>query len=150
MSQLGNKQLHYFLCGVGQEETAIRSFASEHGLTENIHFLGFRNDVRELLPACDIFVMPSFREGLSRSLREAMACGLPCVVSGIRGNTDLVQKGGGHLCSPSSAAEFAEAIKDCTEADRKAMGAVNIQSVKRFDLSIVTDEWEKIYKDVLL
>ena len=149
MAEVNNKDLHYFLCGVGQEEAAIKSFASEHGLTENIHFLGYRNDVKELLSACDIFVMPSFREGLSRSLMEAMACGLPCVVSKIRGNTDLVPKGSGHLCAPSSSAEFAEGLRDCIASDRKAMGALNMQSVKNFDISIVIAEWEKIYKDVL-
>lgn len=149
MAEVNNKNLHYFLCGVGQEEAAIKSFAAEHGLTENIHFLGYRNDVKELLAACDIFVMPSFREGLSRSLMEAMACGLPCVVSKIRGNTDLVPKGGGHLCAPSSSAEFAEGLRDCIASDRKAMGALNMQSVKNFDISIVIAEWEKIYKDVL-
>ena len=149
MADINNKHLHYFLCGVGPEEAAIKSYASEHGLTENIHFLGYRNDVKELLSACDIFVMPSFREGLSRSLMEAMACGLPCVVSKIRGNTDLIQKGGGHLCSPDSSAEFAEGIRDCLASDRKKMGALNMQSVKKYDLSIVIAEWEKIYKDVL-
>lgn len=80
---------------------------------------------------------------------EAMACGLPCVVSKIRGNTDLVPKGGGHLCSPSSSAEFAEGLRDCIASDRKAMGTLNMQSVKNFDISIVIAEWEKIYKDVL-
>jgi len=150
MAEIKNKQLHYYLCGVGQEEASIRSFASEHGLDKNIHFLGYRNDIKDLLAASDIFVMPSFREGLSRSLMEAMACGLPCVVSKIRGNTDLVKKGGGYLCSPSSPKEFADGIKKCMGSDRKAMGALNLESVKMYDLSIVIDEWEKIYKDVLL
>ena len=149
MAEIKNKSLQYFLCGVGPEQEAIKSFAAEHGLTEKLHFLGYRNDIKELLSACDIFVMPSFREGLSRSLMEAMACGLPCVVSDIRGNTDLIQKGGGHLCSPSSSAEFADGIRACLSSDRKAMGAVNVQSVKKYDLGIVIAEWEKIYKDVL-
>ena len=149
MAEINDPKLHYYMCGVGQEEAAIKSFASQHGLDKNIHFLGYRNDVKELLSACDIFVMPSFREGLSRSLMEAMACGLPCVVSKIRGNTDLIQKGGGHLCSPSSSAEFAKGIRDCMTSDRKAMGAINMQSVKNYDISIVIAEWEKIYKDVL-
>lgn len=149
MAEVNNKDLHYYLCGVGQEEGAIKSFAAEHGITDNLHFLGYRNDVRELLSACDIFVMPSYREGLSRSLMEAMACGLPCVVSRIRGNTDLVRKGGGYLCSPSSPTEFADALRGCIAGDRKAMGALNMQSVKEFDVSVVIAEWEKIYKEVL-
>ena len=150
MSKIKNKHMHYYLCGVGQEEENIRRFASEHGLDDNIHFLGYRNDIKELLPACDIFVMPSFREGLSRSLMEAMACGLPCVVSKIRGNTDLVKKGGGYLCAPDSSAEFADGLRKCLSSDRKAMGEANLLSVKNYDLGIVIAEWEKIYKDILL
>ena len=150
MAKIKNDNLHYYLCGVGQEAAAIKQYASEHGLEKNIHFLGYRNDIKELLSACDIFVMPSFREGLSRSLMEAMACGLPCVVSKIRGNTDLLKEGGGYLCAPDSADEFSVAIEKCLKADRKAMGAANMQSVKKYDISIVTAEWEKIYKDVLL
>ena len=64
-------------------------------------------------------------------------------------DADLIQKGGGHLCSPSSSAEFADGIRACLSSDRKAMGAVNVQSVKKYDLGIVIAEWEKIYKDVL-
>ncbi|MBO4878238.1 MAG: glycosyltransferase family 4 protein [Ruminococcus sp.] len=149
MAMINNKNLHYYICGVGPEEAAIKSFASEHGLSENIRFLGYRNDVRELLSACDIFVMPSFREGLSRSLMEAMACGLPCVASRIRGNTDLIVEGGGYLCAPDSPEEFADALRKCLTADRKSMGEVNMQSVKQYDLSIVIAEWKQIYKDVL-
>lgn len=150
MAEVKNEHLHYYLCGVGNEKENIKRYASEHGLEKNIHFLGFRNDIKELLSACDIFVMPSFREGLSRSLMEAMACGLPCVVSKIRGNTDLVKKGGGYLCSPYSSSEFADALRKCLSSDRKAMGALNMQAVKEYDISVVIAEWEKIYKDVLL
>ena len=149
MAMLKNKHLHYYLCGVGQELETISRFAYEHGLGDNIHFLGYRNDVKELMAACDIFVMPSFREGLSRSLMEAMACGLPCVASAIRGNTDLVRKGGGFLCPPNSPKRFAGAINKCLRSDRKAMGEANMQSVKSFDLGIVIAEWEQIYKDIL-
>ena len=50
-------------------------------------------DVIEICKSADVFVFPSKREGLSVALMEAMACGLPCVVSKIRGNVDLVEKG---------------------------------------------------------
>ena len=149
MAMLKNKRLHYYLCGVGKEQETISRFAYEHGIGDNIHFLGYRNDVKELMAACDIFVMPSFREGLSRSLMEAMACGLPCVASAIRGNTDIVRNGGGFLCPPNSPKRFAGAINKCLRSDRKAMGEANMQSVKSFDLGIVIAEWEQIYKDIL-
>ena len=55
-----------------------------------LHLLGYRTDISELYNSADIFVFPSIREGLSVSLMEAMASGLPCIVSKIRGNVDLI------------------------------------------------------------
>ena len=52
--------------------------------------LGFRNDIYELLKCADAFVFPSKQEGLPVALMEAMAAGLPCIASRIRGNVDLL------------------------------------------------------------
>ena len=69
------------------------------------------SDILDLYATADIFVMPSFREGLSRSIMEAMAMGLPCVVSKIRGNVDMVdEENGGFLCFPNDVKSFSEAI----------------------------------------
>ena len=93
--------------------------AKDLGIEKQLHLLGYRTDVAELYAMADIFVFPSLREGLSVSLMEAMSSGLPCVVSKIRGNVDLIQaEKGGFLCSPASAWEFAEAISKLSD-DRK-------------------------------
>lgn len=86
VKKLNNKSIHYLLCGVGPLEEELKKASTGY----NIHFLGYRRDVQELMTAADLFVMPSKREGLSRSLMEAMASRLPCVVSDIRGNRDLI------------------------------------------------------------
>ncbi len=52
--------------------------------------LGFRKDISELLQVVDVYVLPSKREGLNVSVMDAMASGLPCAVSRIRGNMDLI------------------------------------------------------------
>ena len=66
--------------------------AEDLGVKEQVHFLGYRTDIKELLKAGDIFLFTSKQEGLARSLMEAMASGLPCVASKIRGNTDLLEE----------------------------------------------------------
>lgn len=81
MEKLRNPHLHYILCGVGDNHKALQDHADKVGLHDNVHFLGYRNDVKELYEMSDCFVMPSFRDGLSISIMEAMASGLPCVVS---------------------------------------------------------------------
>ena len=88
MEKLRNPCLYYILCGVGEKQKELQEQADKAGFHDNVHFLDYRNDVKELYRASDCFVVPSFREGFSRSIMEAIASGLPCIVSKIRGNTD--------------------------------------------------------------
>ena len=114
--------------------------------------MGYRNDVKELYKAADCFVMPSFREGLSRSIMEAMASGLTCVVSKIRGNIDLITDNkGGFLCAPDDISGFSEAISklsgDCSMCER--MSESNLKRIKEFDTSVVEKAMRSIYVEVL-
>ncbi len=152
MQRLGNKNIQYFLCGIGEEEASLREQAKAFGLSSQIHFLGFRNDVKDLLQAADIFVLPSFREGMPRSMMEAMANGLPCVASSIRGNVDLIENGkGGYLCAPTDADGFAAALSTLAgdAALREEMRAYNLEKIKEYDVSVVEREIRDIYNEVL-
>ena len=150
MERLRRPDIHYVLCGVGELKGQLEAQAEAAGLSKNVHFLGYRNDISELYAAADCFVMPSFREGLSRSIMEAMSSGLPCVVSKIRGNVDLVKEGkGGYLCNPADVEAYAEAIKNLVDNPtvKEAMSSFNLEKVKELDSSIVTEEMKKIYSD---
>lgn len=96
---------HYLICGEGNLKNELYALAEKLGVSKNVHFLGFRGDVRELLKASDLFVFPSFREGLSVALLEAVAAGLSCVASDIRGNVDVLEPN--QLFSPSDEEELA-------------------------------------------
>ncbi len=149
MEKLAAPNLHYILCGVGGKQSELQAQADGAGLHDRVHFLGYRNDVKELYAAADFFLMPSFREGLSRSLMEAMASGMPCVVSRIRGNTDLIEEGkGGFLCDPKSSDEFSVAIEKLavdTELSA-AMSEFNRENIKKFDFSVVVECMTDIYR----
>lgn len=152
MEKLQKDNVHYFLCGVGEKQDELQRQADDAGLHDKVHFLGYRNDVKELYQAADCFVMPSFREGLSRSIMEAMASGLPCVVSRIRGNVDLVDdEKGGFLLAPTDAEGFASAIeKLCgSRAMRDEMQKYNLEKIKEFDSLVVEEELRNIYKNTL-
>ena len=69
------------LVGKGDLESAIREQAKELGVFEKIIFTGVRSDVPALLSAMDVFVMPSFYEGMPNTVIEAQATGLPCIIS---------------------------------------------------------------------
>ena len=72
---------YYFLVGVGEKEEEIKKQVADLGLEQKVKFLGNRNDVNELYQAMDIFVMPSFFEGVPVVGVEAQFADLPCVFS---------------------------------------------------------------------
>ena len=95
--------------------------------------------------------MPSFQEGLSVALMEAMSCGLPVIASRIRGNVDLIVEGkGGILVSPDQPDEYADAIKDLTGnvAKRGSFGAFNRQAVKSYDIQCVREQLQKVFREI--
>lgn len=151
MEKLKKPNIHYILCGIGDKQAELQAQADKAGLHDTVHFLGYRNDMKELYETSDCFVMPSLREGLSRSIMEAMASGLPCVVSKIRGNTDLVDGDkGGFLCDPTDSDIFAEVIGSlCRNASLCAkMSEFNKMKIKEFDTSVVEKEMKNIYSVV--
>ncbi len=139
--------IHYAIAGVGDQEQNLLSLAESLGLKERFRLLGYRKDALELYKAADVFVFPSYREGLSVSLMESMASGLPAVVSKIRGNVDLIDGEGGAHCDPFNAETFAAAICKMTDgATRETMGAHNKKAVRKFSLQNVLEKMGKIYK----
>lgn len=93
IGKCNNSQIHYLICGTGPELENLKKLSNQLNVEKQIHFLGFRNDIKELLSISDCFLFTSLQEGLPRSLMEAMASGLPCIVSDIRGNNDLIKNG---------------------------------------------------------
>ena len=83
---------YYLICGEGELRNELNSLAEKLGVSQRVRLLGFRNDVREILKASDLFVFPSFREGLSVALLEAASAGVTCIASNIRGNVDLLEQ----------------------------------------------------------
>lgn len=151
LDQLKNSNIHYILCGVGELEADLKKQAADAGLGDRVHFLGYRTDVKELYAMADCFVMPSFREGLSRSIMEAMASGLPCIVSKIRGNTDLVAENeGGFLCKPTDYCGFADAINALASDAQlcQNISEFNRTRVMDFDVAVVEEELRKIYTEM--
>jgi glycosyltransferase involved in cell wall biosynthesis len=92
-------------------KVAILELAGAEELKGRVHFMGLRSDIPELLAACDVFVLPSYREGMPVSILEAMAMGLPVVATRIRGCREEVIPGRtGLLVEPENAEELAEAL----------------------------------------
>lgn len=152
LAKIKNNNVHYLICGVGPEKDNLEKLAVENEIAERIHFLGFRSDVKELMKISDIFLFTTLQEGMPRSMMEAMASGLPCIASKIRGNVDLLDEGqGGYLREPSDLEGISECISSLLDNPslREKMGKYNLEIIKSYDVKVVIREIEKIYKEIL-
>lgn len=138
--------VYYIIAGKGGLQNHLQQVIEELGLSNRVKLLGFRDDVGKLMKSADVFVMPSFREGLSVALMEAMACGLPCVASKIRGNTDLIDSNGGSLFNPGSINECTKAIKEVLSANAVALGGNNNEKINMFSSITVNEKMRFLYK----
>lgn len=135
ISLLKDKNIHYILCGKGDQMDTLKNLVKEKKLENNVHFLGYRTDVVDICSQADVYVMPSKREGLPVASLEAMYCGLPLVTSNIRGLTDVMENGvSGYMCNPKDTKGFAKGIKKLKENPemRKKMGEHNREAVKSY------------------
>lgn len=144
--------VYYVIAGTGELQDKLQGLIKELAMSHRVKLLGYRNDISELCKTSDIFVFPSFREGLPVSVMEAMAAGLPVICSEIRGNTDLIKNGdGGFLCKAGDINGFAEKIRELSENHelRKRMQEANPENIKKFDAANINKIMKKIYEEVL-
>ena len=149
MHKLHDPRYKLYICGSGGNREQYEALIRELGLTEQVCLLGHRNDVAKLYVCADIFVFPSYQEGLSAALLEAMACGLPAVCSAIRGNVDLIENGkGGYLHAPEDVDAIAADIRRLADdaALRIAFGERNKKEVQQFGPDVLIPEIRALYE----
>lgn len=151
LALLPEKPIRYVLVGRGERMEELQAQARELGIADRVIFTGYRNDVSELYPAADAFFFPSFREGLSVALMEAMASGLPAIVGKIRGNTDLIDDGVEGLYMPLTPEGAAEAIRKLYDdpALGARLGEAAREKVRRFSAPEVQRKMREIYRDTM-
>ena len=146
LAKLDNKNVHYAIAGIGNQKDYLLNLAKELGVESQFHLLGYRTDALKLYRGADVFVFPSFREGLSVSVMEAMASGLPIICSKIRGNTDLVQNTNIQF-TPIDVGELQQKLQVLVENQilRKELSRENKKNIEFFSLDNVLNKMEKIY-----
>ena len=151
VSKLDNKSIKTVFCGDGEDKHQLRRMTKNLGISDRVLFIGNRTDMVDIYHMADCFVLASLREGLSRSIMEAMAVGLPCIVSNIRGNSDLIDKNGGELFLPNDSSELAKRIVRIFESEnlRIKMGVYNKEKIKGFSVDRVVDTLSLVYKEQL-
>lgn len=145
-------QVRVVFAGGGEREAELRQRAAPHG--SGVVLLGHRNDVPQLLAACDLVVLPSYAEALPTALIEAAAAGRPVVATRVGGTADIVEHGvTGLLVPPGDPSALAEAVaavlNDPTTADRFGQAA-RVVAHHRFSLDGHVDRTLELWSRVAL
>ncbi|MDW2799655.1 glycosyltransferase family 4 protein [Clostridium boliviensis] len=152
---------HYIICGQGVLEGYLKDLADSLKVSNYISFLGYRNDMMEILQIADLFIFPSYQEGLPMALLEAMAYGLPVICSDIRGSRDLMgkcEKDTMNVCDGGILIKHADDVKSFSKAIYlilqnkellNEMSSKNKIKVKNFSQINVNEAMINIYNNLL-
>lgn len=139
------------LIGEGPERNALELEAARLGIADSVHFLGHREDAKSLLSAFDVFVLPSFSEGLSNTILEAMAARVPVIASNVGGNPELVQDGAtGFLFENNDIESLSKALKALlvSPIQRNHFAAAGRERVERdFSMETMISNYEAFYEN---
>ena len=146
LAKTENENFHLVLAGPQIRHPKLTQLAVESGVADRVHILGFRKDCPELLQASDALLLVSDREGLPRSIMEALAMGKTVIGTKIRGTSDLLKDNVGLLVPRRSPDDLAKAMhrsldfESNQDARRKVLEACEISGILAAH--------EKIYQQV--
>ena len=143
LAKLHDKHAWYVVCGRGPLVEEHIALAQSLGVDHRVVFTGYRTDVADFYHTADIFLFPSFREGLPVAVMEALASGLPVVATKIRGSSNLVEDGinGVTVEEPTDAEAFAAAIT------RASGMRIDTAQVQQFEIESLLESFRHIYFD---
>lgn len=148
LSQIKDKNFVYLICGRGVLMEHLQNLTKQLGLESEVKFLGFRKDIAEICKTADLFIFPSYQEGLPVALMEAMAAGLPVIASNVRGNRDLIEKE--NLFEPNDVKTLTSLIEkrfDVMEND--GFRKETYTNLEQYSLTNVLKQMAEIYEEQL-
>lgn len=143
------KDVYYLICGQGAEREELQKKARALGIVKYVKMAGFQEDLVLFYQNADIFVFPSLQEGLPVALMEAMAAGLPCVVSDIRGNRELIRNRRMRFAPDEPWQPWYIVAGLLADGEyRAACGAENRKNSNAYGSNVVRKKMEKIYQEM--
>ncbi len=145
-------ELRIWIAGEGPLEEALLAERNSLGLEQTVRFLGFREDVPDLLHAADFFCISSRLEGMGTSILEAMAAGLPVVATRAGGIPEIVQDGStGNLVPPGDPVALSDAlVAMAADAERRTlMGTRGRERAREFSADRTAEGTRALYLDAI-
>lgn len=145
-------QARLLIMGEGDQEARLQALAGELGLRDVVRFMPGRADVAPCLQAADVFVLPSFAEGLPVALLEGMSTGLACVATATSGSAQLISdRANGRLPAVGDPAALAEALAEALAGPQaREWGERARQTVvQHYSLDSVADRYVQMYEALL-
>lgn len=147
-----DEQVSVYLVGDGPLREELEEEIAQRGLTDSVQLLGYRGDIPEILAACDVFVLPSYREGTPRVITEAMASGLPVIGTEIAGVPEQIDdRTNGLLIQPGDIEGLTDGFRRLVESAelREQFGAASRQRVEQFSTKAMLTEIDAVYRELL-
>ncbi len=152
VAALGDPRIRLLLVGDGEERASLTARAAALGVRDQVCFAGWRADVPRLLAAMDIFVLPSYNEGMGRALVEAMGSGLAVIATAVGGVPAVVDSGvDGLLVRPRAPRELAAAIAllATDPAGRQRLGLQARVKAQHFSVAAMVRAIETMYVELI-
>lgn len=161
VAKLNNPSVVCVICGHGVLDSKLKALTKELDVEDQVIFTGYRDDIMEMYQIADLFVFPSWQEGLPMALLEAMGCGQAVVCSEIRGSVDLMGKqvechenkgwnlhqGGAMVRKADDVDAYVDSIRWSLDNSewRTTCGMRNLSAAKNFSLEKVEKKMREIY-----
>ena len=137
-----NKNIKLVLLGKGQDREKIELLTKELRIEKQVLFLGYRNDVYNVLQCCNLCVSPSQSEGLGLGVLEAVLCGCSIVIADNRGHRDIVDDNKKYLFNLNDINELEQKVRDAIKHPDK----YHLDFPERYSLRSSLSEMKKIYE----
>ncbi|MDE2027686.1 MAG: glycosyltransferase [Candidatus Omnitrophica bacterium] len=147
-----SKDVCLFVVGDGDQRSCLEQYCVQHRLSDNIHFLGFRNDIPLILRSLDVFALSSLTEGVPLTILEAMASGVPVVATNVGGNSEIIENNVTGLLVPAGDPNAVEQALRRLLNDRDLAGRLgklaHERVCERYSLNTMIEKYMEVYNSL--
>jgi len=145
-----SSDFHLLLIGDGQTKPECEKLVSELNLEKQVHFLGIRKDIPDVLKSCDIGILSSNWEGFGLAAVEYMASNKPAIASDVPGLSDIVRDAG-VVFEKGNSKQLAEKIKELTDNKEyyNQIAKKGFEKAQEYDIERMTDKYLALYQQLL-